>query len=72
MFVITLSQGEDKTEMCRSKKFMSQTEGQRNEYFPTCESDMIAVEHKEIELDYRPKCQGIWLDVCLKIEEVMR
>jgi len=29
---------------------------------PTCHNNMIVVEHKKIELDYCPKCQGIWFD----------
>ncbi len=48
---------------------MAQTKVQRNDI---CESVMIAIENKEIELDYRPQCHGLWLDVHLKIEEVMK
>ncbi len=29
---------------------------------PACHSSTIVVEHKKIELDYCPKCQGIWFD----------
>ncbi len=29
---------------------------------PSCKSDMIVVEHKKIELDYCPKCHGVWFD----------
>jgi Zn-finger nucleic acid-binding protein len=29
---------------------------------PACRSDMIVVEHKKIELDYCPKCHGVWFD----------
>ncbi len=29
---------------------------------PTCKSLMIVVEHKKIELDYCPKCYGVWFD----------
>ncbi len=29
---------------------------------PTCKSSMIVVEHKKIELDYCPKCYGVWFD----------
>ena len=29
---------------------------------PTCKGNMIVVEHKKIELDYCPKCHGVWFD----------
>ena len=29
---------------------------------PTCKSDMIVVEHNQIELDYCDKCHGVWFD----------
>jgi Zn-finger nucleic acid-binding protein len=29
---------------------------------PTCKSDMIVVEHNNIELDYCPRCHGVWFD----------
>lgn len=29
---------------------------------PTCKSDMIVVEHHNIELDYCTNCQGVWFD----------
>jgi len=29
---------------------------------PTCKSDMIVVEHSNIELDYCTNCQGVWFD----------
>jgi len=29
---------------------------------PACKSLMIVVEHKKIELDYCPECQGVWFD----------
>lgn len=29
---------------------------------PTCKSDMIVVEHEDIELDYCPGCRGVWFD----------
>jgi len=29
---------------------------------PACHNNMIVVEHKNIELDFCPKCQGIWFD----------
>lgn len=29
---------------------------------PACKSDMFVVEHKKIELDYCPSCQGVWFD----------
>ncbi len=29
---------------------------------PTCKSDMIVIEHKRTELDYCPKCHGVWFD----------
>ncbi len=29
---------------------------------PVCKSDMIVVEHRQIELDYCPSCQGVWFD----------
>jgi hypothetical protein len=29
---------------------------------PVCKSDMIVVEHKNIELDYCTECQGVWFD----------
>lgn len=29
---------------------------------PSCKSDMIVVEHKKTELDYCPKCYGVWFD----------
>lgn len=29
---------------------------------PICKSPMIVVEHKKIELDYCPKCYGVWFD----------
>ena len=29
---------------------------------PTCKGPMIVVEHKKIELDYCPKCHGVWFD----------
>ena len=29
---------------------------------PTCKSDMIVVEHNNIELDYCTECHGVWFD----------
>ena len=29
---------------------------------PACHSNTIVVEHKKIEMDYCPKCQGLWFD----------
>ena len=29
---------------------------------PTCKSDMIVVEHNQIELDYCSNCHGVWFD----------
>jgi uncharacterized protein len=29
---------------------------------PTCKSDMIVVEHSNIELDYCTNCRGVWFD----------
>ena len=29
---------------------------------PTCKSDMIVVEHENIELDYCTNCRGVWFD----------
>ena len=29
---------------------------------PVCKSDMIAVEHNKIEIDYCTSCDGIWFD----------
>jgi len=29
---------------------------------PTCKSDMIVVEHEDIELDYCTNCRGVWFD----------
>ncbi len=29
---------------------------------PTCKSDMIVVEHDNIELDYCTECNGVWFD----------
>ncbi len=29
---------------------------------PTCKSDMIVVEHRNIELDYCTNCHGVWFD----------
>lgn len=29
---------------------------------PACKSDMIVVEHDQIELDYCTKCHGVWFD----------
>ncbi len=29
---------------------------------PTCNSDMIVVEHNRIELDYCTNCRGVWFD----------
>ena len=29
---------------------------------PTCKSDMIVVEHDNIELDYCTDCNGVWFD----------
>jgi len=29
---------------------------------PVCKSDMIVVEHEQIELDYCDKCHGVWFD----------
>ena len=29
---------------------------------PVCKSDMIVVEHKDIELDYCLECGGVWFD----------
>jgi Zn-finger nucleic acid-binding protein len=29
---------------------------------PTCKSIMLVVEHQQIELDYCPKCSGVWFD----------
>jgi len=29
---------------------------------PTCKSDMIVVEHSNIELDYCTNCHGVWFD----------
>ncbi len=29
---------------------------------PKCKQDMIVVEHRQIELDYCPKCEGVWFD----------
>ncbi len=29
---------------------------------PACKNAMIVVEHKRIELDYCPRCQGVWFD----------
>lgn len=29
---------------------------------PTCKSDMIVIEHEDIELDYCPSCRGVWFD----------
>ena len=29
---------------------------------PACKSDMIVVEHHNIELDYCPGCHGVWFD----------
>ena len=29
---------------------------------PSCKSNMIVVEHKKIELDYCPRCHGVWFD----------
>jgi Zn-finger nucleic acid-binding protein len=29
---------------------------------PECRQEMIIVEHHHIELDYCPKCEGVWFD----------
>ena len=29
---------------------------------PTCKSDMIVVEHDNVELDYCTDCSGVWFD----------
>ena len=29
---------------------------------PACKSDMIVVEHSQIELDYCTDCRGVWFD----------
>ncbi|MBI4295520.1 MAG: zf-TFIIB domain-containing protein [Chloroflexi bacterium] len=29
---------------------------------PSCRNQTIVVEHKRIELDYCPKCHGVWFD----------
>lgn len=29
---------------------------------PTCEVDLVMAERQGIEIDYCPKCRGIWLD----------
>jgi len=29
---------------------------------PGCKSDMLVVEYNKIELDYCPRCQGVWFD----------
>lgn len=29
---------------------------------PKCKQDMIVVEHRQIELDYCPRCEGVWFD----------
>ncbi len=29
---------------------------------PKCKQDMIVVEHRKVELDYCPKCEGVWFD----------
>jgi len=29
---------------------------------PECRKEMIIVEHHRIELDYCPKCEGVWFD----------
>jgi Zn-finger nucleic acid-binding protein len=29
---------------------------------PNCKKDMIVVEHRQIELDYCPSCEGVWFD----------
>jgi Zn-finger nucleic acid-binding protein len=29
---------------------------------PVCKTDMIDVEHEQIELDYCVKCRGVWFD----------
>ncbi len=29
---------------------------------PSCNRDMIVVEHNKIELDYCPACRGVWFD----------
>ncbi len=29
---------------------------------PSCKSDMIGVEYHRIELDYCPRCHGVWFD----------
>jgi len=29
---------------------------------PACKSNMIVVEYKRIELDFCPKCRGVWFD----------
>jgi Zn-finger nucleic acid-binding protein len=29
---------------------------------PKCRQDTIVVEHRQIELDYCPKCEGVWFD----------
>jgi len=29
---------------------------------PVCRIDMIAVEHRKIELDYCVQCSGVWFD----------
>lgn len=42
---------------------------------PRCKQDMIVVEHRQIELDSCPKCEGVWFDAgelnllleCLKL-----
>ena len=42
---------------------------------PKCKQDMIVVEHRQVELDYCPKCAGVWFDAgeldlllqCLKL-----
>ncbi|MBX3118904.1 MAG: zf-TFIIB domain-containing protein [Fimbriimonadaceae bacterium] len=29
---------------------------------PTCNTDLLLSERKGIEIDYCPKCRGVWLD----------
>ncbi len=29
---------------------------------PTCEIDLVMAERQGIEIDYRSKCRGVWLD----------
>lgn len=29
---------------------------------PTCKVDLVMTERKDVEIDYCPKCRGVWLD----------